>query len=172
MQNFFSYRLQVDRLPQQEQHYRLRADKEDCVKIREILKVPAVKSFSSDINLKFNQKEHRIRLWGRVEAELELESVISLELFDKKYETDFELEYDTEATLKSQRQEEEELSIEDNIPDVVINGTIDLADISIEQIALIMEDYPRKEGERFEFRSEFKEEENRKNPFEVLKKLK
>ena len=116
MQNFFSYRLQVDRLPQQEQHYRLRADKEDCAKIREILKVPAVKSFSSDINLKFNQKEHRIRLWGRVEAELELESVISLELFDKKYETDFELEYDTEATLKSQRQEEEELSIEDNIP--------------------------------------------------------
>ena len=74
--------------------------------------------------------------------------------------------------MKSQREEEEEISIDDNVPDVVINGKIDLSDIAIEQIALIMEDYPRKEGEKFDFKPDFNPEEGRPTPFAVLKKLK
>ncbi len=172
MQNFFSYQIVVDNLPQSEQRYRLKADAEDCAKIKEILKIPGVKSFSGDIRLKLNRKEHLLKVWGSVRASLELESVVSLEIFSKDYETEFELVYDTEATLKSQREEEEEFSIYDNLPDVIINGRIDLADIAIEQIALIMEDYPRREGEVFEFKSEFEPGSSRRNPFEVLKNLK
>ena len=85
MQNFFSYQITVDDLPQSEQHYRLKADAEDLAKIKDILKVPAVKSFSSDIYLKFNQRQHLLKLWGTAKALLTLESVISLELFDKEY---------------------------------------------------------------------------------------
>ena len=172
MQNFFSYQITVDDLPQSEQHYRLKADAENLAKIKDILKVPAVKSFSSDIYLKFNQRQHLLKLWGTAKALLTLESVISLELFDKEYDADFELTYDTEATLKSQREEEEELSINDNTPDVVINGKLDLADIAIEQIALVMDDYPRQEGEVFSFKSEFSPEDDAKNPFAALQKLK
>ncbi len=172
MQNFFSYQIIVDNLPQNEQHYKLRCDAGDLEKIKEILKVPGVKSFSSDIYLKYTRREHLLKLWGTATAELTLESVVSLELFDKKYETAFELTYDTEATLKSQREAEEEISINDNLPDVVINGKIDLADIAIEQIALMMEDYPRREGEVFSFKSEFTPEDERRNPFAELAKLK
>lgn len=172
MQNFFSYQIIVDNLPQGEQRYRLTADAEDCAKIKDILKIPGVNDFSADIRLKFNRKEHLLKVWGRAEASLELESVVSLEVFSKDYAADFDLLYDTEATLKSQREEEEEITISDNIPDVIINGRLDLADLAIEQIALIMEDYPRKEGEVFAFKSEFSPEDDRKNPFEVLKKLK
>ncbi len=172
MQNFFSYRITVDKLPAAEQHYKLRADAEDCEKIREILQIPGVDAFSADISLKYNLKEHLLKLWGKAEARLELESVISLEKFKKNYAADFELVYDTQATLKSQKVEEEEMSIEDDIPDVVINGQIDLADVAIEQIALQMEDHPRREGEVFCFKSEFDASERPANPFEVLKKLK
>ena len=172
MQNFFSYQITVDDLPQAEQHYQLRTDNEDLMKIKEILKVPSVKSLSSDIYLKFNQRQHLLKLWGTATALLTLESVVSLELFDKEYKTEFDLTYDTEATLKSQREEEEELSINDNTPDVVINGKIDLADIAIEQIALVMDDYPRQEGEVFSFKSEFSPEDDAKNPFAALQKLK
>ena len=43
MQNFFSYQIKTDALPQGEQVYKLRADAEDREKIREILKIPGVK---------------------------------------------------------------------------------------------------------------------------------
>lgn len=171
MQNFFSYPIIVDTLPAAEQRYKLRTDKEDCAKIRDILQIPDVKSFSADINLKYDKKERLLKLWGHAEAELELESVVSLNLFLKKYATDFNLLYDTKATLKSQHEEEEEINIDDNLPEIVINGKIDLADIAIEQIALVMEDHPRQEGEVFEFKASFNPEDDRKNPFEILKKL-
>ena len=59
------------------------------------------------------------------------------------------------------------------MPEVVIGGKIDLGDIAIEQIALRLDDYPRKEGEEFSFISEFDEEDDVKNnPFAVLAKLK
>ena len=172
MQNFFSYQIIVDKLPKTEQHYVFKADAEGCQRIKEILKIPGVKSFSADIRLILDHKTNILKLWGRAEAELILESVISLEHFSKKYKNEFELTYDTKATLKSQREEEEEISIDDNVPDVVINGKIDLSDIAIEQIALIMEDYPRKEGEKFDFKPDFNPEEGRQTPFAVLKKLK
>ena len=58
-----------------------------------------------------------------------------------------------------------------DIPDIVTNGEINLADIAIEQLALILDDYPRKEGEEFE---EIIEDISpiRNNPFAVLESLK
>ena len=86
-----------------------------------------------------------------------------LKLF-KCYSPEFELVYDTKATLKSQREEEAELG--DDLPDVIIGGQIDLGQIAIEQLALVMEDYPRKEGEVFHWESEFDEEDDKaQNPF-------
>ena len=66
-----------------------------------------------------------------------------------------------------------EISFEDDLPDIVIDGQIDLGQIAIEQIALAMEDYPRKEGEVFSWKSEFDpQDDERRNPFKILEKLK
>ena len=57
----------------------------------------------------------------------------------------------------------------------ILNNSIeiDLADIAMEQLALVLEDFPRKDGEVFEFESEFDEETTQKaNPFAALAKLK
>ena len=55
----------------------------------------------------------------------------------------------------------------------VIGGKIDLAEIAMEQIALVLDDFPRKDGETFQFTSEFDEETTKTtNPFAVLQKLK
>ena len=61
----------------------------------------------------------------------------------------------------------------DEIPDIVTNGEINLADIVMEQIALVLDDFPRKEGEIFKFQTEFDEETTQaQNPSAVLAKLK
>lgn len=171
MQKNFSYPLIVDDIAAAEKKYHLTATPSELTELAEILKVPDVKSFSAEIYTKMNKKAHLLNVWGSVSAEMELQSVISLENFLKTYQSDFELVYDTKATLKSQREEETELG--EDLPDIVINGQIDLGQIAIEQLALVMEDYPRKEGEVFRWESEFDEEDDKaQNPFKILEKLK
>lgn len=102
-------------------------------------------------------------------ADLGLISVISLEPFDRAYKTDFALTFDTNATYEQIRELDED--IEADIPDIVIGGRIDLGDIAIEQLALVMEDHPRQDGEEF---SPLIEDDAplRENPFAILSKLK
>lgn len=171
MQKDFSYPLKIEDLSQKEMHYHLEADSSDLQTLQDILKVESVKSFSSDILLKFNHKNHRLDVKGEVKAVLELKSVISLENFEKEYLVPFEYYYDT--SLSYQDLKDMELSIKDEGPEIIENGQIDLGQISIEQLALQMEDHPKMEGEKFEFCSEFDEETTTENnPFLVLKKLK
>ncbi len=48
-----------------------------------------------------------------------------------------------------------------------------MAEIGLEQTALVLDDFPRQDGEVFEFKSEFDEETTQKtNPFAALAKLK
>ena len=102
---------------------------------------------------------------------MELMSVISLENFTKTYEPEFEINYDTQLSPKDLR--EMEFEFDDEVPDVIIDGKIDLAEIAMEQIALVIDDFPRQDGEVFEFESEFDEETTEKmNTFAVLATLK
>lgn len=171
MQKDFSYPLKIDALNQQEQHYRLCADAEQLNTLTEVLQVENVKSFVADIYLKLNLKQHCLDVWGKVTAEVELQSVISLDKFSKKYETPFTYHFDTQATYQDIK--DLEAGINEDVPDIIDNGQIDLANLAIEQLALVLDDYPRQEGEEFRFESEFDEETTKQaNPFAVLEKLK
>ncbi len=171
MQKDFSYPLNIDDLNQQEQHHKLKANQEQLKTLSDILQVEDIKNFEADIFLKLNLKQHKLDLWGSVNALIELKSVVSLENFEKEYNVEFTYCFDTKATYKDIK--ELEPSIYDDVPDVIDNGKINLADIAIEQLALQLDDYPRKDGEKFEFISEFDEETTKQsNPFAVLEKLK
>ena len=170
MQKKFSYPVKVDELNQNEYRYIIDAAPEELEDIRQILKVEKVEKFSAEIFLKLNIKQHLLRVWGNVRAVLALQSVISLNIFSKKYDIPFELLYDTKATYRDMK--EKELGIYDNEPDIIENGTIDLADLALEQIALNMEDYPRDEGEVFDYAKYNDQPEEKQSPFSVLQKLK
>lgn len=169
MQKEFSYPLKIDELGQGEQNYKLSANKEQLKTLAEILQIPAVNSFVADIKLNFQKKQGKLDVWGVVKANLGLISVISLEPFDKEYTAEFKLLYDTTAKYEDIYADDEDINLD--MPDIVIDGKIDLGDIAIEQLALVMDDYPRKDGETFE---EVIEDNSpiRHNPFAVLEKLK
>lgn len=169
MQKDFSYPLKIEDINQGEQTYKLRANKAQLETLREILQIPAVNYFEADIKLTFQKKKGILDVSGEVRAGLILISVISLDEFEKEYKSNFSLTYDTNATYEQIREMDED--IEDDIPDIVIDGKIDLGDIAIEQLALVMEDHPRKDGE--EFTSVIEDDSPvRENPFAVLSKLK
>jgi len=171
MQKNFSYPLKVDDISGAQKEYKIRANAEQLKQITEILKVPEVKEFVADMYTVRHNKSTLIDVWGSVKALISRQSVISLEYFDKCYQAEFALQFDTMLTENQVREMEDE-GIE-NIPDVVMNGEIDLYQLAMEQIALELDDYPRQEGEKFDFVSDFDETDSgRENPFRILEKLK
>lgn len=171
MQNLFTYPLKLEDLSQSVKTYKLHANQQELEFITEIMQVPSVKRFESEIKVKFHTKDHLIDVSGVVDADVEHISVISLEPFIRNYKNDFKLKFDTNMT----RQDIKELDgdINEDIPDIVDNGQIDLAAIAMEQLALVLDDFPRQEGETFSFISEFDDDADVKtNPFSVLKKIK
>lgn len=171
MQKNFSYPIKIDELNQNQYKYELHADKDELEDITQILQVEDVRRFHAEIFLKRNRKENSLKVWGTVEARIELKSVISLENFFRNIKVPFELNFDTAATYQDIR--DMDAGINEDVPDIIIGGTINLADICIEQIALNLEDYPRAEGEEFNYAEYDKSEpEKKENPFAVLKKLK
>ena len=171
MQSLFSYPLKLEDMSQATQKYVLKATPKELEYITELMKVPAVKSFNSEINVKLLKKEHIVEVSGFVDAEVEQTSVISLENFIKPYHSDFSLRFDTKMTLKELK--ELDFEYDDEVLDILDNGQIDLASIAMEHLALVLDDFPRKDGEVFSFQSEFDEETTEAaNPFAVLKKLK
>ena len=170
MQKVFCYPLKLEDMSPNTKQYHLKASKAELAYITELMQVPDIKSFEAEISVKLRKKDHEVDVFGNVKADVLQTSVISLENFVKSYETAFELKFDTKMTLKEQQELEQEI---DNVPDILENGGIDLAAVAMEQLALVLDDFPRKKGEVFEFKSEFDEETTIKsNPFAVLEKLK
>ena len=171
MQKDFSYPLKVSELSQNAQTYKIKADKEQLQTLKNILKLKDVKTFEASITLKLNHKKNRLDVDGCVDSLVTLQSVISLELFDKSYHLPFEFYYDTSLTYQDLK--EMDLGINDDVPDIIENDMIDLGQIAIERLALALDDYPRMEGEEFCFVSEFDEKTTKdSHPFAALKKLK
>ena len=171
MQNLFSYPLKLEDMSTAVRRYELNASPQELEFVAGIMKVPSVKSFTAEIYVRLHKKEHLADVWGSVDADVEQTSVISLENFIHPYHADFTLKFDTKMTAAELR--ELEFDIEDDVPDILDNGQIDLAAVAMEQLALVLDDFPRREGEVFLFRSEFDEETAPcANPFAVLKNLK
>lgn len=172
MQKNFSYPIKIDELNQNQYKFILHADADELEDITKILQVERAARFHAEIFLKRNHKENLLKIWGIVEARLELKSVITLENFYRNMKVPFELIFDTNANYQDIRNLAADIN--DDIPDIIENGTINLADICLEQIALNLEDYPRAEGEEFNY-SDYDNtppETAKENPFAVLEKLK
>ena len=91
MQNLFSYPLKLEDMSSSTQKYILDANSKELEYITEVMKVPAVKKFKAEINVKLFKKEHLVEVKGVVDSDVEQVSVISLENFIKHYHNEFSL---------------------------------------------------------------------------------
>ncbi len=171
MQKEFSYPLTVADLPLSRQHYKMVADADNLKFLTDVLQIPEVKSFVADFYIKPDHNTSILTVSGHIKADIVLQSVISLENFDQAYDFDFETAFDTKATFQEQKEDGDDW--DQDTPEIVINGKIDLGNIAIEQLALRLEDYPRRPGEEFSFTPDFDPNEKQtNNPFAVLAQLK
>ncbi len=170
MQNLFCYPIVIDELGKAERNYEITANLQELGYIADLLKLPQVKKLKSQIKIKYDKPAHLLYVSGKAEAVLTFESVISLEMFDKECLWEFSDTYNTRP--EKQLAKELMLDYNEEIPEAITNGVLDLGNVLIEQVALQIEDHPRQNGEEFSFTPEFDPQEGKKNPFEVLKTLK
>jgi len=174
MKKDFSYPIPVDMIAQKEKRYSIEASVEDNKSIAEILMVPAVNHFSAKYVVKGYKKSTLIEVSGEYSAKIMQNCIITLEDFEKEYSGEFSVMYDSKLKVKTKDDEECDIAELDS-PEVVYGNEIDLVHVALEQIALALDDYPRKEGAKYNFKPEFTEDDlakERKNPFDILASLK
>ena len=173
MQNNFSYPLKLEDMSSKGQHFTIDATEGELRFIADVLKVPQVKSFHAEMDVIYNKPSHQVRVSGHLKALVEQISVISLKKFNHPYKVEFSRLYDTQMTLAQQRELEDFDDINAEIPDVMENSSLDLKAISLEALALELDDFPRQKGEQFDYTPDFDPSNDKpENPFAVLKYLK
>ncbi|MNI01188.1 hypothetical protein D3C73_540200 [compost metagenome] len=145
---------------------RLEPDAEARVRIARALNLKSLDRFTADLEVTATVSGWRLN--GRVMAEAVQSCVLTLEPLPVRIDERFEVNL-VEATDTPPSEEGEiDLELDDDSPDVVENGQIDLGQYAVEQLALCLDPYPRKEGAVFEQPPEPGEI----SPFGVLRALK
>lgn len=145
---------------------RLEPDAEARARIARALNLKSLDRFEADVEVTATVSGWRLN--GRLMAEAVQSCVLTLEPLPVRIDERFEINL-VEATDTPPSEEGEiDLELDDDSPDVVENGQIDLGQYAVEQLALQLDPYPRKEGAVFEQPPEPGEI----SPFGVLKALK
>ncbi len=132
----FSRPIEVARVSPLGSHEKISADPKECEALTGRLQVPAVHAVSAKLLVK-PWRGGGFKVTGDVEAEIDQESVISLEVFRSIVRFPVERYFLTHA------------GGDDDEIDVIENGLIDLGEIATETLGLELDPYPRKPGETF-----------------------
>lgn len=134
--------------------------------------VPAIHAFTARFTA-MPWRRGGIELRGHIEAEVERVSVVSLEPFHTEVREDVVRYFQAENAPGHKPTVLSVESLEDEEPDVISGGSIDLGEIAAESLALALDPYPRKPGEVFSFdEADEPEQAGRDSPFGVLSRLK
>lgn len=159
----FSRPLAVDRVPKGGSVEHLAADAKECVALARRLSLPALHALSAELKAEL-WRGGGLKLEGRLSADLEQVSVVSLVAFRRKVEFPV-LRYFLLADAAAHAEG-------DDI-DVIEQGSVDLGEVVAETLALELDPYPRKESEEFAAAAEIAAEPAEKSsPFAVLSALK
>ena len=165
----FSRPLALDRIGLKEKSYEIEADAAECAALAKRLGVPAVRSFAATIRLRLTGGGKIVRLAGRIRAELTQICVVTIEPMSSTVEEDFSRLYSVEA---GDEMAEVVIEIDEDVPDPVEDGQIDMGEAAAEHLALAMDPFPRSPGAAFEAPPEEPPEpEEKPSPFAALATL-
>ena len=172
----FSRRLRLDRLAAGDVEKSYFAEEGELAALAERFGLVALHALSGRLTITRPADGPVIRLEGSLSAEVTQTCVVTLEPFTSRIEDSFVQLF----TLDDSGEDESEVFAapeDEEAPEPVSGGAIDLGEVLAEQLALALDPHPRKPGAAFsgayvgESGDEAEEEEER-NPFAVLKDMK
>lgn len=158
---------------------------DERLKLGQHLDVDAVDGLNVEYRLSRPKGSHAVRVEGKLKAKLKQTCVVSMEPMRTEVEDKFESYYADyeQATPFSKAQkalykkygvEEVPVMDEDQDPEPMHNGKIDLGELAMQYLSLSIDPYPHKRGleKNTDIQEEGMEKESRENPFEALRTLK
>lgn len=142
------------------------ADEPARERIRKALDMASLDRFEADLAVRPDRVGWLLA--GRVRATGAQTCGITLEPLSVGIDQDFEVRLVEVARAANDEAAEVEVSLDDDAPDVIEDGRIDLGQYAVEQLALALDPFPRKPGAEFVQ----PEEPAEISPFAVLKGLK
>ncbi|WP_449256640.1 YceD family protein [Bosea sp. (in: a-proteobacteria)] len=171
----FRHPVRVETIRQRGTEIVLEADPAQRAAIAAALGLPSVEALTA--RYLATRNGDRVKLEGRIEAHLHQSCVVTLEPFPAKLDVPVKLDFapqeDPQAVPRRGSDvagiDIEVLLNEDDPPEPIVDGVIDLGTITLEFLALSLDPYPRKPGVSFEQPAPPAEE---VSPFAALAKLK
>ena len=113
-----------------------------------------------------------IRLHGLLNVEVTQSCVVTLEPLKTVFELEIDRRYGPPEVVEEEGEDEDVPFDEDDPPDVIEDGTIDVGEAVAEQLALEINPFPRADGAEFEgYSSAPAEADNARSPFAALEEL-
>jgi uncharacterized metal-binding protein YceD (DUF177 family) len=158
----FSRPIEVARIPKLGSHEKLNADAKECAALAKRLLLPAIHTLAAELKTK-PWRGGGVKVSGELKADLDQESVVSLEVFRSSMVIPVE-RYFLNVPPSADIESDEDI-------DPIENGVIDLGEVVAETLALELDPYPRKPGEEFQSAvlDQIEVEPEKPNPFNVLR---
>jgi len=148
----FSRIVRVDALPRGGQNMTIEASPSEREALASLYKIPAIAALTATLRLE-REGQDGVRASGAVHGELTQTCVVSLEPFAATVDEDIDVRFTPRSEADSARGpkgETETFSIADeDEPDPIIEGKIDVGALAAEFFALGLDPYPRKPGVEF-----------------------
>ncbi len=153
MRGPFSRMMRVDALPKEGQAVAIEASPAEREALAAFYKVPSIEALSASLALN-RSASGGVRVTGAVHGELTQICVVSLEPFpvtvDEEIDVRFAPRPDDAAARRSAEAPDAFSMTDEDEPDPIIDGKIDLGALAAEFFALGLYPYPRKPGVSFE----------------------
>jgi uncharacterized metal-binding protein YceD (DUF177 family) len=141
--------VRVDALPEDGQTLAIEANASEREALASLYKVPAIAALTATLRLE-RAAHGGARVSGAVHAELTQICVVSLEPFAATVDEDIDVRFAPRPQAESGHRQRETFSFADeDEPDPIIEGKIDVGALAAEFVALGLDPYPRKPGVEF-----------------------
>jgi uncharacterized metal-binding protein YceD (DUF177 family) len=148
----FSRMIRVDALPRGGQNMTIEASPSEREALASLYQIPAIAALTAVLRLE-RAGQDGVRVSGAVHGELTQTCVVSLEPFAATVDEDIDVRFAPRSerdSVRGPRSETETFSMADeDEPDPIIEGKIDVAALAAEFFALGLDPYPRKPGVEF-----------------------
>lgn len=171
----FSRPVRVDRIPAAGMTLDLEAKPAERAALAERFGVQSIESLRAEVTLKAIAGGALVRVDGHLAAQVVQTCVVTLEPVPETVDEDFSLSFGVEEP--DEVGAEIELSLdEEDPPDPIVDGVIDVGEAVAEHLALALEPFPRKPGIAYEGGDDeagtaTAEQDRKPNPFAVLAQL-
>jgi uncharacterized metal-binding protein YceD (DUF177 family) len=131
----------------------IEATPDECARLARRLGIDAILSLTAELDLSTRKKGREVHLQGAFSADVKQTCVVTLESLDTTLEGTVDLLYD--STLEGPGLDLESFDVDGDIdakapPEPMQDGYIDLGEAVAEQLALLIDPFPRKPGVSFD----------------------